>query len=117
VWFLPLLSFSALSARVQLSPFPRVTHASVVFSRLDEFFFDSCCLFTCLGTLVGIFNFFLFRHFTHTRPILAPSARAGRVGSQEQARVSRHVSNTSQQREREREKIVGIILLARQRSA
>ena len=71
MWFLPLLSFSALSARVQLSPFPRVTHASVVFSRLDEFFFDSCCLFTCLGTLVGILNFFVSSFHTH-----APHSRS-----------------------------------------
>jgi hypothetical protein len=47
---------------------------------------------------------------SHTRaPFLAPSARAGRVGSQEQARVSRHVSNTSQQRERERERKLSVL--------
>jgi len=54
VRFLPLLSFSALFARVQLSPFPRVMHASVVFSRLDDEFFASCCLFTCLGTKMRV---------------------------------------------------------------
>jgi len=47
---------------------------------------------------------------SYTRaPFLAPSARAGRVGSQEQARVSRHVSNTSQQRERERERKLSVL--------
>lgn len=72
MWFLPLLSFSALSARVQLSPFPRVTHASVVFSRLDEFFFDSCCLFTCFRDTRRNLQFFFVSSF-HTH---APHSRS-----------------------------------------
>jgi hypothetical protein len=113
VWFLPLPSFSALSARVQLSPFPRVMHASVVFSRLD-----SCCLFftffTCLGTLVGILNFFCFVS-SHTRAPFSLKVLAREEWDLRNKRESAATSRIplSKGKEREREKIVGIILLAR----